>query len=148
MLQDAQELSNAIGIHWYRKHQSVSSLGILLSTLEVLAWSHSTKMTSVHSSLGSEGLSLALEKQFCFSQAATLRRTNASMCTPFLPGKTLKRRKISAVGQQLTVVAGNLTTYVGPQIPSPSFTKQVALDISSLGLSFLFYTMGTNNSTY
>ena len=70
------------------------------------------------------------------------------MYTPFLPGKTLEGRKINAVGQQLTVVAGNLTTYVGPQIPSPSFTRQVALDISSLGLNFLFHTMGTNNSTY
>ena len=70
------------------------------------------------------------------------------MSIPFLPGKTLKRRKISAVGQQFTIVAENLATYVGLQIPSPSFTTQVALDISSLGLSFLFCTMGTNNSAY
>ena len=51
------------------------------------------------------------------------------MCIPFLPGKTLKRRKISAVGQQFTIVAENLATYVGLQIPSPSFTTQVALDL-------------------
>lgn len=69
------------------------------------------------------------------------------MCVSlFFPEKLSREEKISAVGQQFTIVVENLATYVGLQIPSPSFTTQVALDISSLGLSFLFCTMGTNNS--